>query len=81
MYAIYNLRDIIDEEPIHYIPRIVGWILKPREASMSDATRLSREGGEEDSINKPGIHRKRRGPVRGGSALTRNRPNRPLIYL
>jgi len=39
MYAIYNLRDITDEEPIHYIPRIVGWILKP---SMSDATRLSK---------------------------------------
>jgi len=41
MYAIYNLRDIIDEEPIHYVPRIIDWILKPREASMSDAMRLS----------------------------------------
>jgi len=41
MYSIYNLRDIINEEPIHYVPRIIDWILKPREASMSDAMRLS----------------------------------------
>jgi len=37
MDAIYN---IIDEGPIHYVPRIMDWILKPREASMSDAMRL-----------------------------------------
>jgi len=41
MYAIHNLRDIIDEEHIHYVPRIIDWILRPREASMSDAMRLS----------------------------------------
>lgn len=42
MYAIYNLRDIIDEELIHYVPRVIDWILKPSEASISNAMRLSK---------------------------------------
>ena len=54
--------------------------LPPREASVTDAMRLSGRM-EEDSINKTGIHWKRGGPVRGFPRLQETSLTGPLsIY-